>query len=202
MLPRTGFVGVILHAVADRTFRSLVVPVSGRLAHQRLVGRIEALREAKIRRSSLRRLGSRKRRRLDTPTFESRVVVELFGVGPLQQRTPQPYRGVSRDDIDGIVAEHGGQQLEVATAVVRFTASAFRRSLCERLLAELSATVRGRAVELDARVVDNSDDRIAPFTVPGIARGGPGPVADLSDVLSASPLVLPWDMGTQWHEEQ
>ena len=188
--------------MADRTFRSLVVPVSGRLAHQRLVGRIEALAEAKIRRSSLRRLGSRKRRRLDTPSFESRVVVELVGVGPLHERTPLPYRGVSHDDIDGIVAEHAGHQRQVASAVVRFTASALRRSLCERLLSELSAAVLGRAVERDARVVDNGDDRIAPFTLPGVARGGPGPVADLADVLSASPLVLPWDMGTQWHEAE
>jgi len=188
--------------VADRTFRSLVVPVSGRLAHQRLEGRIGALREAKIRRSSLRRLGSRKRRRLDTPTFESRVVVELVGVGPLNQRTPQPYRGVSRDDIDGIVAEHGGHQREVTGALVRFSAKAFRRQLCERLVSELRAAVKGRKVELDAHVVENGDDRLAPFTVPGVARGAPEAIADLVDVLSASPLVLPWDMGTRWHEAE
>ncbi len=174
--------------------------MSGRLAHQRLVGRIEVLEHATIRRSSLRRLGSRKRRRLETPAYQSRIIVELIGVGPLRQRTALPYRGVSGDDIDAIVAEHGGHQTEIGSALVRFSATAHRRRQCESLLSQLHATAAGRQLVLEARVIEVPDDRLAPFTLPGLARGVPKAVADVVDVLSASALVLPWDMVSHWHD--
>ncbi len=202
------WVGVVLglrigrypRRVTPRSYRSLEVPVSGRLAHQRLLGRIGVLEHATIRRSSLRRLGSRKRRRLETPAYQSRIIVELVGVGPLGKRTALPYRGVSRDDIDGIVAEHGGHQTEIASASVRFSATADRRRECKRLLAQLHATVAGRQVVLDARVIEVEGDSLAPFTLPGLAHGAPDAVADIVDVLSASALVLPWDMVSHWHD--
>ena len=186
--------------VDQRTYRSLLVPVAGRMEHQRLVGRVEALPEATIRRSSLRRLGARKRRRLDTPTYESRIVVELVGVGPLRRRTPLPYRGVSRDDIDSIVAGKGGEQREVVSALVRFSANATVSRRCERLLSALRGLVQGRDVELEARVVENPSDRIAPYTLGGFARGEPTSIADVSDALEESSMVLPWDMTTRWHD--
>lgn len=190
----------IVSAVDPRTYRSLLVPVAGRMEHQRLVSRVEGLPEATIRRSSLRRLGARKRRRLDTPTYESRIVVELVGVGPLRRRTPLPYRGVSRDDVDSIVAGKGGEQREVVSALIRFSANASASARCERLLSVLRALVEGRDVELVARVVENPGDRLAPYTLGGFARGEPAPIADVSNTLADSPLVLPWDMTTRWHD--
>lgn len=190
----------IVSVVDPRTYRSLLVPVAGRTEHQRLVSRVGGLPEATIRRSSLRRLGARKRRRLDTPTYESRVVVELVGVGPLRRRTPLPYRGVSRDDIDSIVAAKGGEQREIVSALVRFSANASVSDRCEVLLSTLRALVQGRDVELVARVVDNPGDQLAPYALAGFARGVPGAIADVSNTLSDSPLVLPWDMTTRWYD--
>lgn len=183
--------------MGQRSFRSIVVPVSGHAAHDALTARAARLPDVVVRRSTLQRTGARRRRRLDAPTYESRIVVELEGAATLGEGPSRPYRGVSQSDLDALVAEVGGHQRMVLSASLSFIAESRSRRPCERLAAELEGLADTHALRWSASMVERDSEMLPGHELHARATGAPLGVAIMLDTLQESPWAT-WKMRARW----
>lgn len=188
--------------VPERSFRSVLAPVSGRLAHEKIVGRITALRGVSILRAALTKNGAWRRRRLDTPSYEARIVVELQDAEPLRDAAARPYRGVSQSDLDLVVVEIGGYMREIASATVQFTGQSRRRRVCEDLQQTLRNVCVAKGATLSGTLSHRDGESTEAHILQGRVAGPPAAIADIAQLLSDSGVVTPWNLRTRWVDRE
>ena len=173
--------------------------VAGQIRHDALTQRLDALAGITILRSALRRVGARKRRRLDVLGYESRIVVAAVDVGPLHESSG--YR-VSVSELDVVVQELGGYQRTVDSASVRFLGRAQDKGRLEDLHAAIDGVAIGSGGSLMAAITASDTITADGFELPGVVTAPPGAVEAILELLHDSAVVDPWHLRARWHDQR